>query len=213
MLKADGSIGDGFRAGTGGPEPDCLRATPLERSCSPGGTVGECARQAQSGARASCCTRSWVLRGLGSCRRLPSPQNTEQQCSGKVTGIRARHRTSVYQTQLSRATREHRFKGRSRLSSQYKGDVQIGREFHEEHAQGTHLVWQHKVAQEREAPARERPSDPGHAALREFRLRCPEFRTLVTQGPDPDSLQSIQARSFGSSVNVYPSTPRRGAVL
>ena len=74
VLKADGSIGDGFRAGTGGPEPDCPWATPLERSCSPGRTVGECARQAQSGARASCCTRSWVLRGLGSCRRLPSPQ-------------------------------------------------------------------------------------------------------------------------------------------
>ena len=136
VLKADGSIGDGFRAGTGGPEPDCPWATPLERSCSPGGTVGECARQAQSGARASCCTRSWVLRGLGSCRRLPSPQNTEQQCSGKVTGIGARHKTSVYQTHLPRATSAHRFKGRSRLSCQQKGDVQIGREFHEEHPAG-----------------------------------------------------------------------------
>ena len=93
VLKADGSIGDGSRAGTGDPDSDCPWATPLERSCSPGWTVGECARQAQSGARASCCTRSWVLRGLGSCRRLPSPQNTEQQCSGKVTGIRARHIT------------------------------------------------------------------------------------------------------------------------
>ena len=136
MLKADGSIGDGFRAGTGGPEPDCPWATPLERSCSPGRTVGECARQAQSGARASCCTRSWVLRGLGSCRRLPSPQNTEQQCSGKVTGIEARHRTSVYQTQLPRATRVHRFKGRGRLSGQPTGDVQIGRECHGEHPAG-----------------------------------------------------------------------------
>ena len=136
MLKADGSIGDGFRAGTGGPEPDCPWATPLERSCSPGRTVGECARQAQSGARASCCTRSWVLRGLGSCRRLPSPQNTEQKCSGKITGIEARHRTSVYQTQLPRATRVHRFKGRGRLSGQPKGDVQIGREFHDEHPAG-----------------------------------------------------------------------------
>ena len=55
-------------------DPTVLGQRPWSVAAPPGGTVGECARQAQSGARAGCCTRSWVLRGLGSCRHLPSPQ-------------------------------------------------------------------------------------------------------------------------------------------
>ena len=138
VLKADGSIGDGFRAGTGDPGPDCPWAKPLEHSGSPGWTVGECARQAQSGARACCCTRSWVLRGLGSCRRLPSPQQ-KSSAAAKLRESEQEMQTTVYQTHclMPAEQEEHTgLRGGAVSAVGRDGDVQSGREFHEGRAAG-----------------------------------------------------------------------------